>query len=236
MEIYTENENDLNPDLNHVSCGQTNVHVDPYRIYDKIINEDDDIYDHEVIALNEMESVIKAETSDDLKIIVDFYSEYFPDASLNWLDVSRITDMSYLFYNTTYNGDISRWNVSNVKNMEYMFFGSKFNKDISRWDVSNVKNMTGMFWYSVFTGDISGWDVSEVRNMSFMFYGSYFDGDISGWNVSNIENMESMFYSSHFTHDISKWHVSHVMFYSDIFTDCQISEKHKPKFKNKLII
>ena len=230
-----------NNDKNNQNAGQcdnahNNEHVDPYKIYDKIINEDNDISDYEIMQLNGTVSAVRAENLDDLKLIIDFYSEYYPDASLNWLDVSNIADMSYLFYNTLYIGNISGWNVSNVKNMEYMFFGSKFNGDISSWDVSNVKNMIGMFWDSVFTGDISHWDVSDVTNMSFMFYGSYFDGDISEWDVSDVENMEYMFYSSHFTNDISKWHVSHVMFYSDIFTDCLIPEKHKPKFKNKLII
>ena len=53
--------------------------------------------------------------------------------------------------------------------MQYMFFDSEFNGDISKWDVSNVTNMEGMFLSSTFNGDISNWDVSNVKFKSRMF-------------------------------------------------------------------
>ena len=36
-------------------------------------------------------------------------------------------------------------NISEVKNMEYMFYKSTFNGDISQWDISNVTYTGGMF-------------------------------------------------------------------------------------------
>jgi len=37
------------------------------------------------------------------------------NADLNYLDVSKISDMSYLFRKSEFNGNISEWDVSNVK-------------------------------------------------------------------------------------------------------------------------
>ena len=40
-----------------------------------------------------------------------------------------------MFYNSSFNGDISKWDVSKVTSINYMFHGSKFNGDISMWVV-----------------------------------------------------------------------------------------------------
>ena len=92
-----------------------------------------------------MTSVIKPKNKNELLKIVNCYSYNYKRDSLNWLDVSEITDMSDLFYDTMYNGDISNWDVSNVTNMKQMFRHSYYEHDLSKWDVSNVQNMSYMF-------------------------------------------------------------------------------------------
>ena len=95
------------------------------------------------------------------QIIEDRISKEGPNRDLNDIDVSQITDMSYLFYGSKFDGDISRWDVSNVINMTGMFDRSKFNQDISNWDLSKVKNMDYMFYYSEFNQDISNWKIND---------------------------------------------------------------------------
>ena len=107
-----------------------------------------------------------------VKIINDTISKQGPNCDLNFIDISNIDDLSAIFANKQFNGDISNWNVSNVRDMSHMFS------------------------YSVFTGDISKWDTSNVEYMDNMFHGSKFDGDISNWDVSNVEYMDNIFHDS----------------------------------------
>ena len=127
--------------------------IDPESLYDKVISNQ--LSDNEIAYLENFTSVIKIKNKYELTQIVEYYSDIYPTISLNYLDVSSIFDMSYLFEDTKYTGDISKWDVSEVIDMHYMFYNSKFNNDISQWDVSHVKNMKDMFAISDFNNDIS---------------------------------------------------------------------------------
>ena len=110
-------------------------------------------------------------TKDELKDIIKQKIESEGNkCDLNDIDTSSITDMSHLFKDSDFNGDISKWDVSNVTNMISMFMSSKFNNDISNWDVSNVESMISMFAGSNFNGDISNWNVYNVKFKLVMFH------------------------------------------------------------------
>ncbi len=93
--------------------------------------------------------------------------------NLNWIDVSRVTDMEQLFY-------------------EPYVSMHALNIDVSRWDVRNVVNTSYMFSYSTFNGDLRGWKLVSVDDCSYMFIYSKFSGDLSGWDVSNVSNTKHM--------------------------------------------
>ena len=69
------------------------------------------------------------------------------DQPLNNWNVSKVTDMSAMFYHAkSFNQSLNNWNVSNVKDMHAMFyFAESFNQFHNNWNVSNVTNMSYMF-------------------------------------------------------------------------------------------
>ena len=98
------------------------------------------------------------QTNDELQdIIKQRIEKEGNECNLNDIDVSEITDMSYLFMYSEFNGYISDWDVSNVKYMNCMFRHSKFNQDISSWDVSNVEDMLYIFDDSPLEGKEKEW-------------------------------------------------------------------------------
>lgn len=170
--------------------------------------------------------ILRPTSKEELKRLINQrIEEQGLNCDLNDIDVSRVTNMSDLFFSSKFNGDISKWNVSGVRNMNGMFYNSQFNGDISKWDVHNVESMFNMFNESKFNGDISKWDVSSVETMSGMFANSEFNGDISKWKVRRVEDMRGMFHNSKFNGDISKWNVRRVKNMSMMFDKSPLEGK-----------
>ena len=128
------------------------------------------VTEDEIKELNSLVSVAEPKDKDELRKIIKFYSKYYPNESLNWVCTAGIIDMSHLFKNTNYNGDINKWDVSSVTDMHEMFYHAEsFNQSIGDWDVSRVTDMNNMFYYAEsFNQPIGDWDVSNVNDMSYM--------------------------------------------------------------------
>jgi hypothetical protein len=71
-----------------------------------------------------------------------FENSFYNRSDISTWDVSRITDMSYMFNNSFFNKDISQWFITSVVDvsMNYMFVGEPpFTQDLSRWNVISTK-------------------------------------------------------------------------------------------------
>ena len=135
-------------------------------------------------------------------MIIKILDEEGPDANLNEIDTSKITDMNHLFSRISSkvgNPDVSDWDVSKVENMAFMFSNcKKFNCDITKWDVSSCKDMSSMFnECESFNQDLTEWDVSNVENFSEMFENcTSFNGDVSHWDMNKAKDISSMFFGA----------------------------------------
>lgn len=111
---------------------------------------------------------VQPTSADELRSIIEReIKEQGPDADLNFIDTSEITDMSSLFkWLDIRNIKIDEWNTSKVTNMWGMFNGCENFKGegLENWNVSNVTEMRYMFdGCKDFVGDLSDWDTSNVK-------------------------------------------------------------------------
>lgn len=155
-------------------------------------------------------AIITPNNKFELKHYIKYYLEYTNTGNLNWLDISKITNLEGLFeYKTEFQGDVSLWDVSHVTNMGCLFKDcTSFNGDISKWDVSNVTNMSAMFADAKeFNQPIGHWNVSNVFDMSCMFDGAEaFNQPIGDWDVRSVENMNRMFANTRkFNQPLNSW-------------------------------
>ena len=142
---------------------------------------------------------------------------------VSW-DVSNVTDMSGMFWESQSLGDISSlesWDTSNVENMSMMFGGGETeNKPLSdisplaNWNTSKVKSMSSMFNRASIANvdaletkqhsgnDYVSWDVSKVEDMGWMFEGNTNLSNIAAlysWNTSSAKYMSYMFSNTSIT-------------------------------------
>lgn len=63
----------------------------------------------------------------------------------DYIDVSKVISMKFMFYSSKYNHPLGSWDVSNVESMYCMFSESQYNHPLGPWDVSKVTSTIGMF-------------------------------------------------------------------------------------------
>jgi len=150
---------------------------------------------------------------------------------------STITDLSYFWSNNSSSASITSLDVSNVTNIDRIFYNSYgFNQDISGWDTGNVTIMTRAFYSTFsFNQDIDAWDVSNVNTMNNMFNGSAYAQDLSSWDTSSVTNFGSMFYNASSANiDMSSWDFSSGTSYVNMLDISGITTANYDKFLVRL--
>lgn len=145
---------------------------------------------------------ITINTKDELKeIIKTRISELNNNPNLNGildlsdLDISQLTDLSYLFQGIDWNSkekilyiDVTGWDTTNVTSMKSLFFGCWNTQDIYGIEDFNITNVTeahAMFYKcaKIKSLDLSKWKPIKLTNISDMFIGC-----ISLKSLGNIEH------------------------------------------------
>ncbi len=132
-----------------------------------------------------------------------------PDPVVSSFDTSCITNMSYMWRNSTLNPDVASWNTGNVTNMAYMWSGaSSANPNVTNWNTANVTTMAYM-WNGASNANpnVASWNTGNVNDMSYMWNGaSLVNPDVSNWNVANVTSMSRMFQNATNANiDASSW-------------------------------
>ena len=127
-----------------------------------------------------------------------FYNINFSNCSslltIPHLDITKFTDLIFLFNNCSSLHSIPPLNTSNATDMNSMFYGCKILKTIPQLDTSMVTNMKNMFNYCETLTTIPQLDTSNVNNMYQLFYNCTSLTTIPQLDTSKVTNIYAMFY------------------------------------------
>ncbi|MDX2190290.1 MAG: BspA family leucine-rich repeat surface protein [Bacteroidota bacterium] len=103
-------------------------------------------------------------------------------------NLSNVTDMAYMFQNSSFNQPIGHWNVSNITNMSFMFnSNTSFNQTLGGWNISNVVFMQYMFYNaSAFNQPLGSWGTKLNPNVILDVFIE--NSGINGFNYDNLLN------------------------------------------------
>ena len=145
------------------------------------------------------------------------------------LDVSNVTNMSYMFSVNQISdlSSLANWNVANVTNMSYMFSVNQISdlSSLANWNTGNVTDMSRMFTSNQISdlGPLANWKVDNARDMSQMFGNNQISdlSPLASWNVNNVTNMMGMFGNNQISDlsPLADWNVNNVDYMSSMFDD-----------------
>ena len=145
-------------------------------------------------------TITRTITSEELPTKISFSGKSYL-TSVNYLNISNVTDMSYMFQNCTSLTTLesNNWNTSNVTDMHSMFYRCQLltSIDVSNWNTSKVRTMGSMFNYcnGLTALDLSNFNTDKVYDMSYMFNNctSLKTLDLSNFNTKAISYIDNMF-------------------------------------------
>lgn len=158
---------------------------------------------------------------------------------LNYLDSSKVVDLSYLFnfsqVLTNIDG-LETWDVSNVKNMSNLLTSCLNLENINAlktWKTDSLVNIKSAFARCeklTSLEPLKNWNMSHISDFTQLFYMCKTIENLSGlnnWDVSNVTTLNQTFSNCWQLKDISaisNWNVSKVVDMSRSFMDLKILE------------
>lgn len=158
-----------------------------------------------------------------------FEYTYIDKIDANNLDVSNVTDGSYMFYSCANSTEINvfQWNTSKIKYFDKMFSNcqSLAFLDVNNWDMISGYSLNNMFAYSGITDiDLSKWDTSNISNLSNLFFNctKLKQIDLHTWNTKSVSTCYWLFRgcSSLEFINIDGWNTCNVYDMDRMFGEC----------------
>ena len=158
-----------------------------------------------------------------------FEYTYIDKIDANNLDVSNVTDGSYMFYGCANSTeiDVSQWDTSKIINFDKMFSNCKSvsSLEINDWNMISGYSLNNMFAYSGITDiDLSKWNTSNINNLSNLFFECtrLKQIDLHTWNTESVSTCHWTFRGCHSLEfiNIEGWDTSHVNDMERMFGEC----------------
>ena len=166
-------------------------------------------------------------------------SNYFVKAKLSRfdgtnLDVSNVTNMSYMFASNQISdlSSLANWKVDKVTDMSVMFASNQISDlgSLANWKVDKVTYMGTMFSWNKITdlSPLANWKVDNVEDMDLMFEQNQISdlSPLANWKVDNVTDMNQMFADNKISDlsPLANWKVDKVGRMYEMFEQNQIRD------------